>query len=182
MDRQRLLFLIVVLLLALRFIVVPSYQHLQTLEQDNAEKRERLDKSVAFLASETQLQEANRQMDITLDQLESVFPSMADSNAAKLEFQRQVQDVAQKHNITLESIEWGATINGQPVRTELILRIKSRMKDLAAFQFDLQKMGTWLALKQMEFRVDGQNIGWKQLGQARGQLHFNVYYVVKASS
>lgn len=178
MARQNILLIFVGILVLIKF----GFGQLNELRSESREllevKNKRYVKGKSLLDTETQLDEQLVAVNNSLDKAKEFYLISDSAQNARLEIQRRVNDVATKHNLILESVEWLAITEGQPERAVLDLRFSGKFDALAKLHLEVEGLGAWIKVQQMSANVRNQKMSRNAVGTAKGSLLFDVFYIV----
>lgn len=177
-SRQSLLLITVGFLLIIRFVLVPLNVHRHSLNDEYQAKIIQYQKGQALLASNVVLSENIEVLQSSLSNLSGMLPKANQRVQAQLNAQQQIRSLADNRNITLEQMEWLSIQEGTPELARLSINFEAEFKDLMFFFTELSSMGIWLHINDYAFRVNKQRVRYKRLGEAKGNIQLDVYYIV----
>jgi hypothetical protein len=105
-DRTRALLIVVAVLAALRFLIVPWWQGQNEARDQLSVVTERLDRSLGLIANREPLQRALDGMRADVGSLRSRFPAAANPEQMRIEVQRSLGALAAARGGQLRSFEW----------------------------------------------------------------------------
>lgn len=178
MSRQSLLLCLVAILLVARFVVVPAGEYIEQLRDEADALTVRLSKAEQVIARRTDIEAKSAEVSAMLGKSKQQFPLNESTDVAKIAFQKQLETIASKHNVTLQSQEWLNVVQGNPEVATVEIRLTAHFPDLAAFQLEIESIGTWIVPAELDMRVANQKVRRKLLGTAQGKLTYKLFYMV----
>jgi hypothetical protein len=182
MDRQKWLLLVVAILVFLKVITGPLFEHMDALQISIEQHERRVLRSSKLVELEPKLTTVNEQLTETLISLESQFPQVEDPAFARLTIQTKIQSLARDNKITISSLEWDTVRPGTPEQAYLTIAFEGRFKDFVSYQLALEQQVSGLNIGEMVFKVDKQRLRSKtssnRLGTIKGDLIVEVSYLV----
>lgn len=177
MNRQVLLLAIVGALLFARFVWVPLNESRVEKQDIYTTKHAQFYKGEILLAQKNDIENALAEQNAKLEKYESIYPNADSTFAAQLKMQQNIQVVALDKKVQLDEVEWISTIPGNPEKALLELNFSANLKDLMYFFTEVEQLGPWISITQMQYRVDKQRVNWKRLGDAKGKMTLEVFYL-----
>jgi hypothetical protein len=169
-------------LLFIRFVLLPLHEIRVEKTEILQAKYSRYIKGKDLLKQKEVLQTRVDEVNLRLSQYQSLYPTDLSSSKAQLTMQQQMQRLAQDKRIVLDEVEWVSTIEGNPEKALLEISFEGNLKDLMYFYTAIEQLGPWVSVTDIQYRVDEQRVNWKQLGQAKGKLTLEVFYLIKEAS
>lgn len=181
MTNKPLLVFILLVLLALRFIVQPWFEHISLKQDELITINTRLSKVLSLQQTE---QDLYGQLD-QLIQLEknglATIQTRASSQQAMLATQNLVQTELEKNKIRLELFEW---VGEQEISVGLVearvnIRAEGLYADIAVAMLKLEQQQVFYKLQGLQLS-QGNNLSWDSSAQL--QMQFDVLYRLEASN
>lgn len=179
MKRQTILLIVVGLLLFIKFLYMPLIDMISEKHSLIESMQKRVAKGEALIETESALMAQEAKLDQYLGQSKANYPVVKSADITQLQFQRQIRNLADKHNISIESQEWTSTQTGTPSAAFLRIRVASNMENFPGFFMDLEKEGSWIALVDLNLDVKKQRLNYKRLGLTTGSLEFKISYMLE---
>ena len=181
MNRQQYLLAFVLVLLIVKFTIVPLAEMASVKAEEVDALQLRYDKGESRLAS---LPDIKRHLDIVdnaLSQSQESFLSAASGEAAQLSFQKQVEELALDTQVTVVSLEWLSVTAGNPETALVELKIKGPYLNSVRLLTGIEQLGIWVKAKDMNLRVNGQKLQQRRIGEMQGSIVFQMFYVVESN-
>jgi hypothetical protein len=182
MSRQTVLLIFVAVLLVLKFGVMPLREEIAENSAIIASLKERVGKGNALIATEQTLLEQEATLDEFLGDTKGSFPIVPAPEITQLQFQRMVRNAADKHNVSIESQEWTRYEEGIPSAAWFRVRVASSLENFPGFLLDMESIGQWVELDELNLDVANQDLRIKRLGLTTGRLIFKINYIVEENS
>jgi Tfp pilus assembly protein PilO len=178
MARQQLLLGFVAILMLIKF----GFGYINNARAESRElletKSNRYVKGKRLLDTESSLDSELEALNQYLEKAREFYPIADSAQNARLSVQRQINELAEKSNLTVESAEWLSIEEGQPERAIFDLRFSGDFDAMAKFHLAVEELGAWINVQEISANIRRQRVTSRTIGAARGSMLFNVLYVV----
>lgn len=106
MERQRVLLVIAVSLLGVRYALLPLLEWQRDARDALVVTSRRLDRAEDLLLNRVQVKASLDQMEKAVASLRAQFPVKSDSDTARLDFQREINEVLGSKGLTVRVFDW----------------------------------------------------------------------------
>jgi hypothetical protein len=122
--RQKTLLVIASVLLAIRYVAVPLLDWQANTRDELVVTTQRLERARDLMENRAAVESSLRQMDKSVATLRGRFPTKADSDSARLDFQREINDVLVSKGLTARVFDW---IVETPVEGTNLYSLRARL-------------------------------------------------------
>lgn len=139
--RTRVLVMVLAALGAIRFILIPWWQHQVSMREELDLLTKRYERSASVVANRQLIEESERKITASLGQLRPMFAEFAAVEPFQLDAQQKINQIAASHSVRLNVFAW---VLDEPVAEGVAHRVRARMLasgkmgDLAVFQAELE--------------------------------------------
>ena len=175
-PKHQLALAALVLLVSLKFIVVPliDWQNTQLAQLTNLEKRAA--KSQNVIANQGQINQAQQTINAQLKAVNSLFVDYQREGEFKLAMQQQLEQTVASNQLQINTSSWLPSIavaNNQLIRHQLRLNLKGKMRDFITLITHLESQTPKAELKSLNINIKGQKTD--ALGNMSGSLELAFY-------
>ncbi len=175
-PKHQLALAALVLLVSLKFIVVPliDWQNTQLAQLTNLEKRAA--KSQNVIANQGQISQSQQSINAQLEAINELFVNTQREGEFKLAMQQQLEQTVASNQLQINTSSWLPSIavaNNQLIRHQLRLNLKGKMRDFINLITLLESKTPKAELKSLNINLKGQNN--KSLGRVEGTIELAFY-------
>lgn len=168
--------ILLIILLSLKFIIVPVFQWQETLIWDVFQSNKRLVKSQNAIEKIGENQTQKKLLESSDLSLASLFYPQQNEPDFKLAQQQWLEKLVSQHNLKLTNIGWlnSATLLDKPVtKHSLSLNVEGETFALPSFHLALMNNSQWLDITSFSLNLTGQNVN--SLGRFKGTMEIVFY-------
>lgn len=175
-PKHQLALAALVLLLSLKFIVVPliDWQNTQLAQLANLQKR--AVKSQNVIINQSQINQAQQTINAQLEAINELFVNTQREGEFKLAMQQQIEQTIANNQLQINTSSWLPSIavaNNQLIRHQLRLNLKGKMRDFINLITLLESKTPKAELKSLNINLKGQKTD--ALGNMSGSLELAFY-------
>jgi len=175
-PKHQLALAALVLLVSLKFIVVPliDWQNTQLAQLTNLEKRAA--KSQNVIANQGQISQSQQSINAQLEAINELFVNYQREGEFKLAMQQQLEQTVASNQLQINTSSWLPSIavaNNQLIRHQLRLNLKGKMRDFITLITHLESQTPKAELKSLNINIKGQKTD--ALGNMSGSLELAFY-------
>jgi len=175
-PKHQLALAALVLLVSLKFIVVPliDWQNTQLAQLTNLEKRAA--KSQNVIANQGQISQSQQSINAQLEAINELFVNTQREGEFKLAMQQQLEQTVASNQLQINTSSWLPSIavaNNQLIRHQLRLNLKGKMRDFITLITHLESQTPKAELKSLNINIKGQKTD--ALGNMSGSLELAFY-------
>lgn len=175
-PKHQLALAALVLLVSLKFIVVPliDWQNTQLAQLANLQKR--AVKSQNVIINQSQINQAQQTINAQLEAINELFVNTQREGEFKLAMQQQIEQTIANNQLQINTSSWLPSIavaNNQLIRHQLRLNLKGKMRDFINLITLLESKTPKAELKSLNINLKGQKTD--ELGNMSGSLELAFY-------
>ncbi|WP_286271768.1 hypothetical protein [Thalassotalea hakodatensis] len=171
-NRKNLL-LVVALLAAIRFIVVPVFDWQQENIDDITAKATRLNKAENVIARKETLAVSLTDVEKINERTKTLYHSFSSTNEMKLSLQQQVEKKFSQHKVKIKNFTWPNELEGDIKELRAKIFFEGDTNDIALLHMDLSDQATFFNI--VEWTIYIRRMKENSLGEASGSLVFSAY-------
>jgi cell division protein FtsB len=170
MTHNRNLIILLGILLAARFILVPIFEW-QTQSLSSTQRlQDKLDKSIAYIDELPKLDKYQQDLLAEVKKRQAAREYVSDISRYQLDKFRQFESLMQKHKLAITSSNWGDPIKtAKGVALQLRMQFSGTMKDFIAFHLALDSLSNTLSLNNLNLTLNDQSED--KLGSFTGNIN-----------
>ena len=176
-KKYKLLLLITLLLIVIKFIIVPIFNW-QSVQISKAESQQlRLIKANSIIAQKESFTLAADSASESLRQYEDALFDSEEINGFKIDKQKEISRYLKENNLTLLNIGWQPELqflNAQLHREQVRLNIGGETHNVAQFIYFIENHSKLVSVEQLSFNIRG--LTPDESGTAEASLLISFYF------
>ena len=169
LKKYALLLSIIVFLMAVKFIVIPTYDWQENELLLIKNKTKRLEKINKVLINKDRIREESEILLTQLQQVDKIiFPYQVD-NVFRLEQQQFIEKLLEKHNLLVGNIGWQTVIELEEQKLKqhkMQLKFDGMLIDIINMFTELESYQPWIKIDK--FNIPTRNLGRTAVGYVKG--------------
>lgn len=169
--KNRMLILLLLVLLVIKFIWVPLWDEKQQAWQRIVALEKSAAKSQSLIEQESKIQERSGIIESMLDSIELFIPTTQNMSGLKLQQQQKVEALISSHSLTITQISWNDGLLEQGIQPiYLDIRLSGEVNKLIEFMISLEQSTDFnvYGLESLRMNFNGQSDD--KMGNFRGSL------------
>lgn len=174
---------VLLLLMIVRFVWQPLWQAKQDNWQQLQFSETARKKAQALLTLETEMQQAQQQIQMLLQAAENNLGKAADLTRYKLQTQQQLEQLFSQHKLQITQSSWRDGLTDEGVQTILLeLRFNGQVKDYLRLLQQLQQDGSLPSMVITEQHLSNLGQTGQSMGNTQGRVSLRFAALTQGAS
>lgn len=176
LKKHATLLIVLVILVVVKFIVVPIIEWQEGLILENESYQSRIDRVQGLSENRERLQQSLNTVEKQQQLAQSLVHQYSDEATFKLKLQKLLDSYAAKYNVKVSNVNWLTTvemIDGAIIKFPIRMKVRGPTSKVVQFINYLESLSPIIDVDALNLNVKRQS--GRALGSIDGQLTINLY-------